>query len=115
MDGFRSEVIVVGASQYNMVDHDTGRQLSGTTVRYIFGSDLKPVVDGSAKGYRLSKATLAYNDFDDRLIEVPGIYDAVVNFKVGSDGNTRVDIADLIFKRPLIQSLIESTNAKGGK
>jgi hypothetical protein len=107
MNGIKSEIIVLSANQYDMVDRETNRPITGTSIRYLFGSELKPVVDGSSKGYRLSKATLSFNSYND-LIEVPGIYDADIAFNVGSDGSTRVVLSNLIFKKSLISD-------KGGK
>jgi hypothetical protein len=101
MDGIKSEIIIIGANQYDMVDSETKRPISGTSIRYLFGSDLKPVADGSQKGYRLSKASLPFNSFNE-LVEVPAVYDAVISFNVGSDGNTRVVVGDVVYKRPLI-------------
>lgn len=117
MDGIKTRIVVVNARQYDMVSREDGRRLSGTSIRYVFGDGLEPVIDGDFKGYSLSKATLPFNDFTDRLIEVPGVYDAVLSFNVNKDGQAVASINSILFSHSLFQQPVVTEKAaeKGGK
>lgn len=103
MDVIKQEVSVVSVSRYHVVDNTTGEINEGTTVRYIFSVDLKPVGEDNLKGYKLGKATFDYEYFDNfKSVPVPGIYDADLTFSIASDGNVKVKAENFEYKRPLV-------------
>lgn len=100
MSSLKQNVIVLSANQYQMVDRTTGEVSEGTSVRYALTDSLVPAEDGNLKGYKLSKASLKFNDFTS-FTEVPAIYEADLKFNVSADGTTKLQASNFVFKKPL--------------
>lgn len=101
MDAIRQEVSVLSVSRYHMVDRTTGEITEGTTVRYIFSTDLKPAKEDNLKGYKFGKTSLPYADFE-KFGPVPGVYEANLTMNIASDGTVKVRAEDFEFKKPLV-------------
>lgn len=103
MDAIRQEVSVMSVSRYQMVDRATGEVAEGTTVRYIFSTDLQPVKEDNLKGYKFGKTSLPYADFE-KFGPVPGVYEVNLTMNIASDGTVKVRAEDFEFKKPLVVS-----------
>ena len=84
-----------------MVDRTTEEINEGTTVRYIFSTDLKPAAEDNLKGYKFGKTSLPYKDFD-AFGPVPGVYSADLSMSIASDGTVKVKAENFEYKRPLV-------------
>lgn len=100
MAGIKQNVVVLSASQYNMVNGDTGEIVKGTSVRYALTDTLAPAEEEQLKGYKLAKTSLPYEAYA-QFKEVPGIYETVLNFNIAGDGTTKIKASDFIFRKPL--------------
>lgn len=100
MSSIKQQVVVMSAQQYDMVNEETGEQVAGTSVRFALNGDLAPVFEEGFKGYKLAKSTVTFNNFHD-FVEVPGIYEADINFNIAADGKVRVSAANFQFKKSL--------------
>lgn len=100
MDSIKKEVVVISATQYSMVDENTGEVNEGTSVRYVLNGNLDPVHEDQLKGYKLGKAGVTFNNFMD-FIEVPGVYEADLNFNIDKDGRVKVAASNFKFKKSL--------------
>ena len=100
MEQIKQQVLVMMANRYHMVDRSTGEINEGTTVRYIFSTDLKPVVEDNLKGYKFGKSSLAFDDFKNFTV-VPGIYDTQMTVNIASDGTVKLKAENFEFVRPL--------------
>ena len=65
MDLMKKEVIVLNATQYQMTDAETGEINEGTSVRYLMTNNLAPCAEEQQKGYKLIKARVGFNNFND--------------------------------------------------
>ncbi len=101
MAGIKQNVVVLSATQYNMVNGETGEIVKGTSVRYALTDTLAPVEDEQLKGYKLAKTSLPYEAYSS-FKEVPGIYETVLNFNIAGDGTTKIKAADFVFKKSLL-------------
>lgn len=95
-------VVIMFANPYEMKDENTGEVRRGLTLEYyVYGQNgeaLKPVVDAGsgALGIRRAKCSLPI-DMKEKLMYVPGIYDAQFEMTVGSDGKPVLKVADIDF------------------
>lgn len=101
MSGIKQNVVVLSATQYNMVNGETGEIVKGTSVRYALTDTLAPVEDEQLKGYKLAKTSLPFEAFHS-FKEVPGIYETILNFNIAGDGTTKIKATDFIFKKSLL-------------
>lgn len=101
MSVLKQNVVVLSANQYSMTDRETGEINQGTSVRFALTDTLAPAEDGNLKGYKLSKASLGFNDFV-AFTEVPGVYEVELRFNVNADGTTKVQAGNFVFKKPLL-------------
>lgn len=99
MPKIKSDVLVMHAMQYQIVDKETGEVNEATNVRYAFTDNVNPFVeDNGQKGYKVAKARVGYEDFA-AFTAVPGIYSADLEFKVDTkDGSTKVAASNFKFK-----------------
>lgn len=103
MVGIKQDVVVLSAAQYNMVNTDTGEINKGTSVRYVLSNTLAPAEDEQIKGYKLAKTSLPYDSYL-QFVEVPGIYETVLNFNIAGDGTAKIKASDFKFKSSLFAS-----------
>lgn len=101
MAGIKQNVVVLSASQYNMVNGETGEIVKGTSVRYALTDTLAPAEEEQLKGYKLAKTSLPYDAYAN-FKEVPGIYETVLNFNIAGDGTTKIKASDFVFKKSLL-------------
>lgn len=109
MDAIKQEVSVVSVSRYHMVDRTTGEINEGTTVRFIFSTDLKPTAEGDLKGYKFGKTSLPYAEFE-KFGPVPGIYAADLFMNIASDGTVKVRAENFEYKKPLVVGATAGSN-----
>lgn len=96
-----TKILVTYANVYDMVT-EAGQQLRGCTLNYFFtGEDMeqfKPMqnLGNGAVGYQRAKCSI---DFDqmNKIVFVPGIYNATLNMSVGADGKPALKVSDLTF------------------
>lgn len=100
MDLLKKEVIVLNAMQYSMTDTETGEVNEGTSVRYLMTSSLTPYAEDQQKGYKLAKARVGFNSFND-FPEVPGVYEADLDVRINKDGVAIVVANSFTFKKSL--------------
>lgn len=100
MDLMKKEVIVLNATQYQMTDTETGEINEGTSVRYLITNNLAPCAEEQQKGYKLAKARVGFNSFND-FPEVPGIYEADLDVRINKDGVAMVVANSFTFKKSL--------------
>lgn len=95
MANIQSEIILLHASQYNVVDEQTGERSSGTSISYYFNTGLDPVnnTDGS-KGLRPAKCA---SDFGlmTKVLAAPALYLASFEMSIGSNMKPVLKICDL--------------------
>ncbi len=100
-DVLKKDVCVMSVSRYQMVNRDTREVNEGTTVRYIFSTDLSPSDSEDLKGYKFGKSSLNYVDFE-KFGQVPGVYSADLDMNVASDGTVKIKAKNFEFKKPLV-------------
>ena len=100
MDVLKKEVIVLNAMQYSMTDTETGEVNEGTSVRYLMTNSLTPYAEDQQKGYKLAKARVGFNSFND-FPEVPGVYEADLDVRINKDGVAMVVANSFTFKKSL--------------
>ena len=100
MDFLKKEVIVLNATQYSMTDTETGVINEGTSVRYLMTNSLTPYAEEQQKGYKLAKARVDFNNFND-FSEVPGVYEADLDVRINKDGVPTVVANSFTFKKSL--------------
>lgn len=94
-------VVVMFANPYRM-DDEKGEVREGLTLEYyVYGQNgeaLKPVADAGSGtlGIRRAKCSLGI-EMKEKLMYVPGIYDAKFEMTVGSDGKPVLKVADIDF------------------
>lgn len=103
MSTIKQEVTVIGVNRYQMVNQQTGEFSKGCSVRYMFTTDLKPCAEENAKGYKLGKTSVPYEDFD-KFEQVPGVYEAEMSMNIAADGTVKVKAENFVFKRPVIST-----------
>lgn len=101
MDLMKKEVIVLNATQYQMTDTETGEINEGTSVRYLMTNNLAPCAEEQQKGYKLIKARVGFNNFND-FPEVPGVYDADLE-----SGSIRMDVGNGCCQQLHFQEVID--------
>lgn len=95
-------IVVMFANPYSLKDDSTGEIREGLSMEYyVYGQNgeaLKPVVDAGsgALGIRRAKCSLGA-DMKDKLMYVPGIYDAQFEMNVGSDGKPVLKVVTIDF------------------
>lgn len=91
----KSQIILLYASQYSILDERTGAISQGITCNYYFNTDLHAEDNkNGSKGTRPAKGNLDYQLFG-KIISAPGLYDAQFEMNVGSDGKPVLKIVDL--------------------
>ncbi len=90
-----SQIILLYASQYQIVDEKTGEVNRGVTCNYYFNVDLhaQDNTNGS-KGTRPAKGSLDYL-LMGKIKSAPALYNAKFEMNVGSDGKPVLKITDL--------------------
>lgn len=90
-----TDIIVLYAGQYDMVDKATGQRSSGTSISYYLNTDLEQLdnTDGT-KGMRPAKGSSDFN-LMSKIPKAPGLYHAKMTMKVGGDGKPVLSIVDL--------------------
>lgn len=91
----KSQIILLYAYQYSILDEKTGAITQGITCNYYFNTDLHAEDNkNGSKGTRPAKGNLDYHLFE-KIVSAPGLYDAVFEMNVGSDGKPVLKIIDL--------------------
>lgn len=91
----QTQIILLYAGQYSMRDTSTGQLVEGTSISYYFNTDL--CVEDNAngtKGTRPAKCTAPFL-LMGKIPKAPALYNAEMDFKVGSDGKPVLNIVDL--------------------
>ncbi len=101
MAGLKQEVVALSATQYDMVNEETGEIVKGTSVRYLLTNTMAPVEENGLKGYKLVKTSLPYEAYKEVFKEVPGVYEATLNFNIDKDGAAKIKASDFVFKKSL--------------
>lgn len=90
-----SQIILLYAARYEIVDERTGVFNRGITCNYYFNTDLKAEDNANgSKGTRPAKGNLDYALWD-KIVAAPAIYNAKFEMTVGSDGKPVLKIADI--------------------
>lgn len=91
----KTQIILLYASQYSIVDEKTGVINQGVTCNYYFNTDLHAEDNqNGSKGTRPAKGTLPASLFG-KIVSAPALYDASFEMNVGSDGKPVLRIVDL--------------------
>lgn len=97
MANIQSEIILLHASQYDVVDDQTGERSRGTSISYYFNTGLDPIAnpDGS-KGLRPAKCA---SDFGlmSKVLAAPALYLATFEMSIGSNMKPVLKICDLTY------------------
>ncbi len=93
----RMKILVTFAQTWKMDNGNTGMTLN----YFLFGEQgelMEPMIDytGGPVGQQRAKCSLDIG-MRKKITYVPGIYDAEMTFKVGSDGKPVLTVADLEF------------------
>lgn len=95
-------IVVMFANPYSLKDEASGEVREGLSLEYYVhgenGEALKPVVDAGsgALGIRRAKCSIGI-DMKEKLMYVPGIYDAQFEMTVGSDGKPVLKVVAIDF------------------
>ena len=100
MSAIKQHVVVLSAQQYEVTDKETGEIKDGTSVRYCLTDSLVPFDEDGLKGYKVAKASVAFNNYFD-FTEVPGVYEADIDFRIDKDGKVNATAANFKFKKSL--------------
>lgn len=91
----KQNIIVLSVNPYRM--NDNGRTNEGVSIRYLPTDALAPVVNSDfSLGTRPAKDNLPYS-FKDLFVTAPGLYEADLALKVGSDGKPVMSITSIAF------------------
>lgn len=91
----KSQIILLYASQYSILDERTGAVSQGITCNYYFNTDLHAEDNkNGSKGTRPAKGNLDYFLFG-KIKSAPALYNAEFEMNVGSDGKPMLKIVDL--------------------
>ena len=97
------DVLVLFANAYDIKD-DSGKQVSGTTVHYLFwgenGSAFQRMSEfDSSKpvGYQRAKVSLP-QEAREKIAIAPAIYEGTFQMTVGSDGKPVMKLVDVAYK-----------------
>lgn len=90
-------VIVLSARPVDMKDPDTDEPIQGVSVSYLYGDDLKPIVDRDGNiGQRPAKRFFPLSFWGSgHLIDAPALYDGVFVATVDSKGKVALQLNDL--------------------
>lgn len=90
-----TQIILLYAGRYEIVDERTGVINRGVTCNYYFNTDLKAEDNANGtKGTRPAKGSIDYALWD-KIVVAPAIYNAKFEMTVGSDGKPVLKIVDL--------------------
>lgn len=93
----KSQIILLYAGQYQIVDERTGVVNQGTTVNYYFNTNLSAEDNtNGTKGTRPAKSSCEFGVMG-KIVKAPALYDAEFEMKIGSDGKPVLKILDLDF------------------
>lgn len=97
------DVLVLFANAYDIKD-DSGNQVSGTSVHYVFWGDKGAAFqrisdfDGNGPvGYQRAKVSLSV-DARKKIPIAPAIYEGTFTMTVGSDGKPVMKLIDVAYK-----------------
>lgn len=104
----KQKVIILFANQYEMTDEKTGERKNGTSIMYIFNTDLECMdnSDGS-KGMRSAKSSSDYM-LMHKVRRAPAMYEAEFSMKIGSDGKPVLKIEDLEYVADVVVSVVDA-------
>lgn len=88
------QILIFFGNNYSF--QNEGQQVAGTGIYYLADTTLSPVAGADSKGQRYVKATLPYESFN-KLVEVPGIYNAKMSLSPDSKGGMTVKVDDVDF------------------
>lgn len=90
-----TQIILLYAGRYEIVDERTGVVNRGVTCNYYFNTNLKAEDNANGtKGTRPAKGSIDY-ELMTKIVAAPAIYNAKFEMSVGSDGKPVLKIADL--------------------
>ena len=97
----KQKIIVLSASQYRITNDAGVIENEGTHLFYVMSEDLSIKDEDTTRsviGLRVSKDSLAYEDYDKfKASELPGHYEVTIDFRVDSKGKTTVTLSDHAF------------------
>ena len=89
------EIILLYASQYQIVDEKTGEINRGVTCNYYFNTDLSAEDNtNGSKGTRPAKGSLDFY-LMEKVVKAPALYRATFEMSIGSDMKPVLKIVDL--------------------
>lgn len=98
----KAKILVLFANAYDMKD-EAGKQVSGTTVHYLFwgenGEQFAPQVSANTSapvGYQRAKCSLPFNSRND-IPYAPAVYEGDFVMSVGSDGKPVLKLSAVKF------------------
>ena len=90
-----TQIILLYAGRYEIVDERTGVVNRGVTCNYYFNTNLKAEDNANGtKGTRPAKGSIDY-ELMNKIVSAPAIYNAKFEMSVGSDGKPVLKIVDL--------------------
>lgn len=90
-----TQIILLYAGRYEIVDERTGVVNRGVTCNYYFNTNLKAEDNANGtKGTRPAKGSIDY-ELMNKIVSAPAIYNAKFEMSVGSDGKPMLKIVDL--------------------
>lgn len=99
--GSRMQILVMYGSPFSLTDEETGEIREGLTIEYYMfgdnGEQLQPAANasaGAALGIRRAKCSMDVS-MKDKLMYVPGVYDAEFQMNVGADGKMNLKAVSL--------------------
>lgn len=119
MENIKTDVLLLFASPYSIVDEKSGQVNEGVSCMYTFNSALKPMFEDGVKGVRTAKVSLSLEVYKDKILDVPAIYSGIFSYVVGSNMQPVLKLVDVDFKhlvevvekKPLTNDDIEKNNS----
>ena len=119
MENIKTDVLLLFASPYSIVDEKSGQVNEGVSCMYTFNSALKPMCEDGVKGVRTAKVSLPLEVYKEKIQDVPAIYSGIFSYVVGSNMQPVLKLVDLDFKhlvevvekKPLTNDDIEKNNS----
>ena len=97
------DILVLFANAYDLKD-DSGKQVSGTTVHYLFWGEsgsafsrMSEFDNSKPVGYQRAKVSLPA-EMREKLPIAPAIYEGTFQMTVGSDGKPVMKLVDVSYK-----------------
>lgn len=119
MENIKTDVLLLFASPYSIVDEKSGQVNEGVSCIYSFNSTLQPTNENGVKGVRTAKVSLPLEVYKQKIWDVPAIYSGSFSYVVGSNMQPVLKLVDVDFKhlvevvekKPLTNDDIEKNNS----